>query len=338
MDPVENKLNFDGLSLAKQALSPVSSDIETLAQKIPEMLPSETQIAHKMIQQLFSTPGKMIRPALYFLVCKLLGYEGPHKFTMAAVSEFVHTASLLHDDVVDSSTMRRNKPTTNSIWGDESAVLLGDLIYARASELMAQTNSLEIVASFARAIRLMSESELLQLESVFHFKVPEEVYLKILHGKTAVLIGTTCKSVGLLSGASQKQLKSLEDFGLNIGIAFQLVDDALDFLGEDRLLGKKNFIDLQEGKVTLPIILLRECVSEEEFAFLERIYSQGQFSLSEIAEISELVVKYKTAEKTLERARTLTNTSLSVLRENFPCSEARNHLEFLAEFLSHRAY
>lgn len=338
MNPTENILNFESLSLAKQALDSVDEEMQTLLLKIPDLVPSETDVAQRMLSQLFSTPGKMIRPALYFLSCKLLAYNGAHKFSIAAVSEFVHTASLLHDDVIDCSTLRRNKPTMNSIWGDEAAVLLGDLIYARASELMAETKNLEIVSSFARSIRLMSESELLQLENVFNFKLSEESYFKILFGKTAVLIATACKSAALLAEASRAQQQSLEEFGLNIGIAFQLVDDALDFLGEDRLLGKKNFADLQEGKVTLPLILLRKFLSSEELLSLEALYQRGMLSLSEIQEISSLVHKYKTAELTLERAQELTNRSLETLRTHFPPSQERTDLENLAMGLSFRRF
>ncbi len=332
------KNNLEALTKVAEALSPVTDDLEALLNLIPELIPCDTKVAHKMVNQLFSTPGKMIRPALYYLSCKLVGYNGAHKHTMAAVSEFVHTASLLHDDVVDCSTMRRNKPTTNSIWGDEAAVLLGDLIYARASELMARTSNLEIVSSFARAIRLMSEGELLQLESIFDFELDEDVYFKILQGKTAVLIGTTCKSAGLLAGSSVAQLKCLEDFGINIGLAFQLVDDALDFLGEDRLLGKKNFIDLQEGKMTLPLLLLRKYLNVKERESLRQIYKEGVLSHEQITEISDLVKKYKTAELTLQHARELSNMSLNVLSDNFPPSLERTHLENLAHYLSYRAF
>jgi octaprenyl-diphosphate synthase len=338
LETSENKLNFDSLSLFKQALTPISDELEVLVHKIPEMLSCDTQIAQTMVHYLFNTPGKMIRPALYFLSCQLVGYDGPHKYTMGAVSEFVHTASLLHDDIVDSSSLRRNKPTTNSIWGDASAVLLGDLIYARASELMAQTSQLEIVSSFARAIRLMSESELLQLEGVFNLDLTEEVYFKILHGKTAVLIGTSCKTAALLAGASDKQIQCLEDFGMHIGIAFQLVDDSLDFLGEGRLLGKKTYIDLKEGKVTLPIILMRQCLSERELEDLKHIYAQGCFTQSEIEQISTLVQRYETAEKTLLHAQSLTQKALQSLHEHFPPSLARSNLEELAHLLSLRMH
>ncbi len=291
-----------------------------------------------MVSGLFTTPGKMIRPALYLLSCKLVNYDGPDKFPMAAVSEFVHTASLLHDDVIDNSTLRRNKPTVHSIWGDESAVLLGDLIYARASEMMAETKNLTIVSSFARAIRYMSESELLQLENVFNFNIDEDIYFKILFGKTAVLIGTACKCAGLLGTCSPEQIEGLEEFGLKIGIAFQLIDDALDFLGDDHMMGKKSCIDLQEGKVTLPLILLKNFLSQDERSELTALYAKGVFSRDEIARISYFVQKYKTAELTLERARDLTAIPLAMLKRCFPSSPDRSNLETLAKYLSFRAF
>ncbi len=334
----EKTTAFDGLSLVKHAFHPVATELETLLQKIPAYLPCETAVGRRMVDGLFASPGKMIRPALYLLSCKLVGYDGPHKYPIAAVSEFVHTASLLHDDVIDNSTMRRNKPTTHSIWGDEAAILLGDLIYARASEMMAETSNLAIVAAFAKAIRLMSESELLQLEHIFNFNIDESTYLRILHGKTAVLIGTACKCAGLLGGCTPEQLKGLEEFGFKIGIAFQLIDDALDFLGDDDVIGKKTCIDLQEGKVTLPLLLLKDLVTSDERDELERLYAKGMFSASEIARISYFVQKYGTAEKTLERARELTEVPLNMLRTYFPATESRNNLETLARFLALRSF
>lgn len=331
-------MHSDALSLAKQALSPVADELEILLQKIPHLLPCETKTAQKMVQTLFSHPGKMIRPALFFLSCRLVNYEGDHFYPMGAVSEFVHTASLLHDDVVDSSTLRRNRPTTNSIWGDEAAVLLGDLIYARASELMAETNEMEIVSSFARSIRLMSESELLQLDSVFNLDLQEGNYLRILHGKTAALIGSACKSAGILAQRSRNEISSLETFGFNLGISFQLVDDALDFLGDGKLLGKKHFIDLQEGRVTLPILYLQSFISDEERKSLRQLYYEGNLLQSDIEYVASLVQKYETAEMTIERAQKLTDISLKALRDNFPASESRHHIEKLAEFLSLRTF
>lgn len=335
---IEKNLEIDSLSILKRAFSPVSAELAQLLIQIPGFILCDSAVGKKMTQHLFSNPGKMIRPALYLMCCKLVGYDGPHKFAMAAVSEFVHTASLLHDDVIDNSTLRRNKPTANSIWGDEAAVLFGDLIYSRASEMMAETESLEIVASFARAIRVMSESELLQLEHVYDFNIDESTYIKILLGKTATLIGTACKCAGLLAGSTEGQLECLEDFGLKIGTAFQLIDDALDFLGEGQSLGKKSRIDLQEGKVTLPVILLRDFLQEDEKQTLKSLAVQGTFSVNEIEQIAFFVNKYGTAELTLQRAQDMTVAALEKLHSVFPPSPQRADLENLASFLSFRTY
>ena len=338
MNPLEKNPSLDGLALAQAALSSVSGDLEILKQTIPELIPCETEQSRRMVDYVFSASGKMIRPALYYLCCRLVGYLGPHRHLMAAVSEFVHTASLLHDDVVDASTLRRNRPTSHSIWGDSSAVLFGDLVYSRASELMTETGSLEIVSSFARAIRLMSESELVQLDSVFRYDLPEDTYFKILYGKTAVLIGSSCKSAGLLANCTSEQVKALDEFGVNIGIAFQLVDDALDFMGEPTLLGKKNFADLQGGKITLPILLLKKYISPSEDLALRSLYSQEGFSLSELRFIQNMVGKYNTAEETMSRSHDLTRRSLDVLQTVFPPSQERTDLVNLARGLCFRHF
>lgn len=330
--------NLNWLASLKNSLRPVSEELKELTRVIPSYLPCETETSQRMVRHLFSNPGKMIRPALHLLSCRLFDYDGPHKFPIAAVCEFVHTASLLHDDVIDDSTTRRNRPTANSIWGDEAAVLMGDLIYARASELMAETQNLHVVSSFAHAIRLMSESELLQLEHSYSLRIPEDVYFRILYGKTAVLIGAACKCAGLLGGASTEQIAAIEAFGQKIGVAFQVVDDALDFLGESLVLGKAQYLDLQEGKVTLPIIFLRGFLSEDEKRLLDALYQDGVFGQTEIDLIATLVRKYKTAEATMARARQLTEEALRILRETFPANSARHELESLAHQLSVRIH
>lgn len=332
---MEDHNKISPLELFQAAFEPIHEDLEKLLPLLPEFIPCESRETQKMRDYLFSNPGKMIRPALFFLCSRLVGYEGPFKYQMAAVCEFVHSASLLHDDVVDNSTLRRNKPTMNSIWGDQSAVLFGDLVYARASELMAETKNFEVVRSFSKAIRLMSESELLQLENTFNLELSEETYMKVLFGKTAALIGASCKSPALLVGTSQETVEALEAFGSNLGIAFQLVDDALDFLSSDETLGKKVYTDLQEGRVTLPLILLKDLVSETEKELLISVYKQESLSLSDIKSLSTLVKDYRTAETTLKKAHDLTTEALSFLKF-FPATKERESLESLALGLAKR--
>jgi octaprenyl-diphosphate synthase len=319
----------------ERALAPVQDDIHQLNSNLSGYLPSESRTSKAIVDHVFASGGKRIRPALYFFVSRMLGYRGPHLYPIAAVAEFVHAASLLHDDVIDNSTLRRNKPTANSIWGDQAAVLTGDLIYARASEMMAETGSLEIVSEFARAIRLMSEGELIQLENVFNANVPVSVYLKILDCKTAVLIAAACRSAGVLGGADLKQRDALSKFGQRVGVAFQLIDDALDYLNSREKSGKPTLADLREGKVTMPVIMLRDLISSEERRRFEVALATEVVPGDEIEWIASLVERHGTAVKTIEMATRWTLEAVDCLSV-FSDSVARRDLEALAMKLVRR--
>lgn len=316
------------MSLAR-VLAPVSADLAELDKRFRDFLVSDSATSGQIIDYVIASGGKKIRPALYFFVARMLGYRGESLYPIAAVSEMVHAASLLHDDVVDNSTLRRNKPTPNSIWGDETAVLAGDLIYARASELMAETGSLEIVKLFARAIRLMSEGELIQLETLFKVDTARETYFRILTCKTATLIGAACRSAGVLAGVSTEHREALATFGESAGIAFQLIDDALDYgLSRDKL-GKPTLTDLKDGKVTMPVILLRERCSAEELLRLSNIFTTGALHHDDLLWVSDLVQKYDAATKTVDLANDYTKRAVDSLRI-FPESSERRDLEMLA--------
>ena len=198
------------VAMLRSAIAPVQLDLERLQSKIGALIPTESQSAIDIVAYTLGNVGKRIRPALYYLCSKLLGYQGPYLDEIAAVGELVHTASLLHDDVVDSSTLRRGLTTANTTWGDQSAVLVGDLIYSRASELMASAGNMEIVATFAKAIRLMSEGELLQLENAYNIAMPKQAYFRIVECKTATLIAAVCRSAGLLAQAPPATYRSFK--------------------------------------------------------------------------------------------------------------------------------
>lgn len=327
-------------SLIEEALAPVSADLAELNLRIPHFIPTESASARAVVDHVFGAGGKRIRPALYFMCCRVLGYRGDHYYSIAAVAEFVHTASLLHDDVVDNSTVRRNKPTANSIYGDETSVLVGDLIYSTASEMMAATGNMEIVRTFARAIRLMSDGELLQLENVFNPSVAEATYLRILECKTAILIEAACKSAGLLAGAPPAQVAALARFGHAVGLAFQLIDDALDYTGAAELVGKATLSDLGEGKVTMPVIMLAKLATEAERARLAALlspesFASGRVTRETIAEVARLVDKYDTASLTVDHAQRYTRIAMDALDAFAPSSE-RRVLENLAHTLLFR--
>lgn len=313
-------------------MAPVANELVELTRKLTSFIPTESQTSRRIIDHVFGAGGKRIRPALYFMCCRLLGYKGDHLYAIAAVTEFVHTASLLHDDVVDNSTLRRNRPTTNSIYGDEAAVLVGDLIYSRASEMMAATGDMEIVNTFARAIRLMSEGELLQLENLYNDNMTEATYLKILECKTAILIEAACKSAGLLANAEPAIVKNLCEFGYGVGMAFQLIDDALDYTGDAPLVGKDILSDLKEGKVTMPVILLKNLASPAEWHLVSETIKAPTITSDMVRSIANLVDKYDTSAMTVDRAHEFTTRAMNALH-SFPPGEERDTLENLANKL-----
>jgi octaprenyl-diphosphate synthase len=321
-------------ALIEEALLPVADDLRELNERILSYVPTETASARAVLTHVLGGGGKRIRPALFFMCSRVLGYRGDHYYSIAAVTELVHTASLLHDDVVDDSTLRRNKPTSNSIYGDETSVLVGDLVYSTASEMMAATGDMEVVRTFARAIRLMSDGELLQLENVFNAAVTEATYLRILECKTAVLIEASCKSAGLLAGVTPAVLERLMRFGYGVGMAFQLIDDALDYTGAAAIVGKSTLSDLPEGKVTLPVILLKTLATEAEKASIARILG-GQVDEGGAREIARLVDKYDTASLTVDRAHAFTLSAMDALKA-LPAGADRNVLENLANKLLFR--
>ncbi|MEZ4742249.1 MAG: polyprenyl synthetase family protein [Bdellovibrionota bacterium] len=324
--------------LLAEALLPIKDELLLLRKEIRSFIPLETETSQQVAEHIFASEGKFVRPALFFLSCKLCAYDGPHLLPIAAVCEYVHTASLLHDDVVDDSELRRNKPTANKSWGDQAAVLVGDLIYSRASELMAATGEMDLVETFARSIRKMSEGELLQLENICNFNFCTDTYLHLLSCKTGVWIGAACRAGAILSGLPTEKRDALEEFGHSIGIAFQLIDDALDYISKDEIFGKPTQADLLEGKVTLPVILLRDIATEDEKQLIIYILDKENISAEDVSVVSKLVQKYRTAQLTMNRAKAFTEKAIDLLHENFEENIQRDRLENLAKSLLLRVY
>ena len=322
------------MSLA-DAIQPVLKDVQAIKQALPELIPTSTAAARRIVDHVTKKPGKCVRPALYLMTCNLVDYDGPHKIPMGAVCEYVHTASLLHDDVIDNSPLRRGYPAAHSIWGDEETILVGDLMYSTASELMADTNHIEIVKHYAAAIRHMSEAELLQLQNLFNPNMAVEDYYHILQGKTGALMKAACASAAFLGQSEPELCTALGEFGMNLGVAFQLIDDALDYQGTEDLFGKPTLADLKEGKVTLPIILLLEILNGDDKKQLEAMISNKNISQEEIQWVATQVQTHGTASSTLQRAAEHTRTALQQL-DLFPQSNARDHLKALAQSLVHR--
>ena len=311
---------FKGL---KDNLISIQGDLVKLEHLAPTFLISDSKSGEEIIEYVCANVGKQIRPSLFLMCSQLVGYKGLHLYPMALVGEFVHNASLLHDDVVDDSPLRRNKPTPKVMWGTESAVLVGDLIYSTASELMARTGIMEIVASYARAIRLMSDGELIQLDHLYDLNISLDTYLTIVSYKTAELLGTVCKSAALLANRTPEEIEALYQFGNNIGKSFQIIDDALDYLSSTENMGKNTQSDLKDGKVTYPIILLRDVCQPAEWELVVK---------GSTVEILKLMEKHDIVSETLKFARAFTEQAKNNL-QIFPDSKERQALEKIAHQL-----
>ncbi len=242
----------------------LAPSLDLVERTMRDQLAGPSELMVSIGDHVLSSGGKRLRPALVMLAAELCGYTGPRRVQVAAAIELLHTATLLHDDVVDFSDLRRGRPSANAIWGNRRAVLGGDFLYARASNMIIEDGSVEILERFADTIRLMAEGELLQLEFSFDVAATEAQYYKVIDRKSATLLSVACESGALLGGVTRGERRSVADFGHELGLAFQLRDDALDYESSATALGKRDHTDLHEGKVTLPLLLtLKRCTGGE---------------------------------------------------------------------------
>jgi octaprenyl-diphosphate synthase len=247
-----------------EALARIGPDLLLVEGAMREQLGSVSDVIGQVGDHVLGSGGKRMRPALLLLAAEMCGYVGPRAIQIAAAIELLHTATLLHDDVVDFSSLRRGKPSANAVWGNRRAVLSGDFFYARASSMIVEDGNIDILEAFANTIRGMSEGELLQLERSFDPSVTESVYYSVIEHKSAVLLATATESGAILAGVTRTERRKLADYGRELGLAFQLRDDALDYEAREAELGKRPFTDIREGKVTFPLLLaLKRCTNSE---------------------------------------------------------------------------
>lgn len=224
---------------------------------------------------LIGAGGKRVRPLLTLAAAGLYDYDGEHDVKLAATVEFIHTATLLHDDVVDESAQRRGRPTANLLWDNQSSVLVGDYLFARSFQLMVEAGSLRVLDILANAAAVIAEGEVLQLSVARNLSTPEETYIRVVRGKTAALFAAATEVGGLVAGASEDEITALRDYGDALGIAFQIADDLLDLIGDD--IGKDTGDDLREGKLTLPVIRAIAVANAGEREFWERLIGKGRY-------------------------------------------------------------
>jgi octaprenyl-diphosphate synthase len=246
--------------------------------------------------------GKRLRPLLTIAAARLCGYEGEHHLRLAATVEFIHTATLLHDDVVDESARRRGRPTANLLWDNKSSVLVGDYLFARAFQLMVETGELRVLDILANASAVIAEGEVLQLTAASNLATDEATYRQVVRGKTAALFAAATEVGGVVAGASDAEVRALATYGDALGIAFQIADDLLDYGGVSANLGKNIGDDFREGKITLPIVLAYRRGTEEEREFWRGAIEKGDNGEAALAKANGLISRYGSLRDTIARA------------------------------------
>jgi octaprenyl-diphosphate synthase len=284
---------------------------------------------------LVSAGGKRLRPLLTLATAKLCGYSGPYHVHLAATVEFIHTATLLHDDVVDESAQRRGRATANLLWDNKSSVLVGDYLFSRAFQLMVETGSLKVLDILANASATIAEGEVLQLTTAQNLATDQEIYLKVVRGKTAALFAAAAEVGGVIAGAASAQVNALRDYGDALGICFQIVDDLLDYGGSSAALGKNTGDDFRERKLTLPVIKAVALASDKERTFWARVIEAGHQGDGDLETALGIMRAHGTLDATREDALFWAGQAKSAIR-TLPDSEIRGLLIGLADYVVER--
>ena len=332
--PLKKSANSAYLEL-KNLLSNKLDNVEALIQ---QKLKSDVNLIEKMSNHHLSSGGKRLRALLTLGSAKLTGYnENKRDINLAACVELIHSATLLHDDVIDESELRRGKKTTNSIWGNQSSILVGDYLLSRCFEMMVEDGDLEILKLLSSTSAKIAQGEVLQLQHKGEADLLEETYIDIINLKTASLFSAATKTGACLSGGNQKEKKALESYGRNLGLAFQIADDALDYYAKEKLFGKEVGKDFFEGKVTLPLITVFQKGNEEEKNFLNEIMKKKNRTEEDFSETLALINKYKAVEATFKKAEYFVNVSFDALAI-FPDTEDKRILQNLTSFSLNRSF
>src|SRR5512146_1490287 len=281
----------------------VAPDMERVNTTILTRTGSDVAMIPEVANHLISSGGKRLRPMLTLAMAKLAGYSGDGHIKFAAAVEFMHTATLLHDDVVDESDMRRGKLAARMLWGNEASVLVGDFLLGQAFKMMVEVGSLHALDILSSAAAVIAEGEVMQLGTAKNTATNEDEYLAVIRGKTAELFAAACEVGPALAVREKSEQAACRSFGMNLGIAFQLIDDALDYGGTSAKLGKNVGDDFREGKITLPVVLSFRRGSEGERTFWRRTLEQGSATDADLDQAIGLMMKHRALEDTIQRAR-----------------------------------
>jgi octaprenyl-diphosphate synthase len=281
--------------------------------------------------------GKRLRPLLTLAAARMLGYAGVDHVKLAATVEFIHTATLLHDDVVDESQRRRGRPTANLLWDNKSSVLVGDYLFSRSFQLMVETGNLRVLDILANASATIAEGEVLQLTAAQDLRTDERIYLQVVRGKTAALFSAATEVGGVIAGAPEAQVRALFDYGDALGIAFQIVDDILDYGGSDAVIGKNTGDDFRERKLTLPVIKAVAKADAEERAFWVRVIEKGDQREGDLAQAMANLRRHDAISASRSEALDWAARAKTALH-NLPVHPLRDILSELADFVVRRLF
>lgn len=317
----------------------LAPEILALNKLITTNLTTKEQFVSLIGSYLMESGGKRVRPLLTILTSKMFDYLGHDNIKLAAAVEFIHTATLLHDDVVDESSMRRSKPTANVVWGSKSSILVGDFLFSRSFQLMVDTGSIKAMKSLSKASAIISEGEVSQLVKLNQRRIIDEAeYSEIIAAKTAELFGVSCETGAIIAGQSDEICNKLRDFGRYLGSIFQIIDDLSDYLGNSCDLGKNIGDDFSEGKVTLPLILLYKQLDSNWQLKIEEMIKKDNRSEGEFEIIRELMIKYNIKQQIIDYLAGSKNAAINLLRQILVKNIWKEHLENLLEFIINRSY
>jgi len=332
--PLKKSANSAYLEL-KNLLSSKLTKVEEL---ILQKLKSDVFLIEKMSNHHLSSGGKRLRALLTLESARLTGYKkNSRDINLAACVELIHSATLLHDDVIDESELRRGVRTTNSIWGNQSSILVGDYLLSRCFEMMVEDGDLEILKLLSSTSAKIAQGEVLQLQHKGEADLLEETYIDIINLKTASLFAAATKTGACLSKSNDKEKRALESYGRNLGLAFQIADDALDYYAKELVFGKEIGKDFFEGKTTLPLIIIFQRANNEEKKFLLEVFKKTKRNEDDFSETLALINKYKAVEESLKRAEYFVNVSRDAL-SIFEESEEKKILQNLSDFSLDRKY
>ncbi|MEK9638585.1 MAG: polyprenyl synthetase family protein [Pelagibacteraceae bacterium] len=333
--PLKKSANSAYLEL-KNLLNDRLSEVE---KTIEQKLSSKVNLINKMNSYHLKSGGKRLRALLTLGSAKLAGYsqEGKRDINLSACVELIHSATLLHDDVIDESDLRRGIKTTNAMWGNQSSILVGDYLLSRCFEIMVDDGDLEILKLLSSTSAKIAQGEVMQLEHKGEADLLEEKYIDIINLKTAALFSAATKTGACLAGCNEKEKNALESYGKNIGLAFQIADDALDYYSKEIIFGKKIGKDFFEGKVTLPLIIVFQRANKNERKILKEIFKKEQRNKEDFEKTLELIKKYKAVEDSFQRAEYFVNVSHDAIGI-FPDCPEKKILQKLTEFSLNRTY